>query len=71
LIESNYTPVSLLAGRLSVSKIEKKTAEPALSLANNLPANAADRGLAVHAADNGRSRVFRQDHVSGPESRFN
>jgi hypothetical protein len=42
-------PLHRLAGRLSVSEIEKKTAKPALSLAYNLPANAVDGGRAVHA----------------------
>jgi hypothetical protein len=42
-------PLHRLAGRLSVSEIEKKTAKPAVSLAHNLPANAVDGGLAIHA----------------------
>jgi hypothetical protein len=37
-----------------------KTAKPAMSLANNPRANAADRGQTRHGAHNGRGRLFRQ-----------
>jgi hypothetical protein len=41
-----------------------------VSLANNPPANAADRGLAVHGAHNGRGRAWRQAFAGARESRL-
>src|SRR5208282_3407017 len=69
MIESNYarfrtprfrTPSGLLAGRVQNLDDEKRRPQPAFSLANNLPANAADIGVTVHGAHNGRGRASRQ-----------
>jgi hypothetical protein len=52
--------LALLAGRPLVSKRRKDGRSQRLSLANNLPANAADVVKAVHGAHNGRGWARRQ-----------
>jgi len=58
-----------LAGRPSISIREKTAAASDESLADNLPANAADCVKAVHAPDNGERRALRQGaHLAGSRS---
>ena len=53
---------TLLAGRVQNLDVEKRRPQPAFSLANNLPANAADR---VKAAVHGRTMGEDGHHVKG------
>jgi hypothetical protein len=55
--------LALLAGRPMVSKMRKDGRSQRMSLANNLPADAADRVVAVHGTHNGRGWAWRQAFV--------
>ena len=60
-VESIRSPNLAIAGRASIGlEEEKRRPQPALSLANNLPADAEDRMVAVHGAHNGRGPQLRQ-----------
>src|SRR5579863_2423038 len=58
-MESNHAPRACWPGVIGLDG-EKTAAASVWSLANNLPANAADLVKAVHGAHNGRGRLPRQ-----------
>jgi len=60
LIQLNSTPGPAGRGVYRSRCFEKRRPQPAMSLANNLPADAADGRLAVHGRHNGRGGHFRQ-----------
>jgi hypothetical protein len=57
------------AGRASVSDFEKRRPQPAIKLANNLPADAADCEKAVHGGSYAVEVEFRQEFRRLPNVR--